>query len=187
MSYLLFQAKWGAKDILKSVFIWLRDARGGEERFGKIEFPKTFWRSTREGRRAQTNGATTQATWYLGYHVDWYAETTPDLKPTDPTWEWQTKMSSQEDPCYRMCESYEKQARRDISIAEYMPIGFGDLGTDEERKALIEKWIGKTILPIAQYLFTDKHWESSEFILTELNAPDNPKENREPFQITIGL
>lgn len=102
LSYVYFQARLGPFDVLNEVFTWfLDDALDREE---------TFWNSTLEERRPQINGAAIQAMKYFSYHLLWDAEKTSNLKPTDPTWEWQIKMIDQEGPCFRMYKHYEAEA-----------------------------------------------------------------------------
>ncbi|KAE8444869.1 hypothetical protein EG329_014117 [Mollisiaceae sp. DMI_Dod_QoI] len=106
---------------------------------------------------------------YLGWHLAWYAQKEPTLKPIDPAWQWHIKMdprnaddSSPNDPCTQMYNEYQKEAKRDDSLDIYMPPEFRATATDEERKTLTEKWIKEIIRPVAVHIFSEQAWKFSE-------------------------
>ncbi|KUJ22131.1 uncharacterized protein LY89DRAFT_778447 [Mollisia scopiformis] len=165
-SELLMRAGWGPPFLLEEVHNWIIVER-------ELYVPDTLCHHTPFANRPRTHGLGIQVIDYLSCHLSWYARTKKEfgVKPTDPTWAWQINLATEPydnvdpewrhdalDPCTQMYLQYQKEAAREDGLDDYMPPGFRNARSDEERKALTEKWIEEAIQPTADYFFSKQGW-----------------------------
>jgi hypothetical protein len=57
-----------------------------------------------------------------------------------------------------MYNEFQKESKLEDSLALYMPPGFKDTQTDDERIKLTESWIKDVIRPTVDYFFSKQSW-----------------------------